>query len=97
MQNNHGVITCIVNAIFRKQEKKQSLELNVSGLNSDENQHVKWVKLANLRENDIISVKIVAGDFDEPKEKNEKRSPEYLLEQKIKTYYKLKEELKDYL
>ncbi|TBN02420.1 hypothetical protein EYD45_11975 [Hyunsoonleella flava] len=97
LQNNHGIVTCIVNAVLRKEEKKQSLELHVSGLNSDENQHIKWTKLTELKENDIVSVKIVAGNFDEPKEKSKKRSDKYLLEQKIKTYHKLKEELKDHI
>ena len=34
-------------------------------------------------------------DFDLPSEVGEKRSDEFILEQKIKTYKKLKEELKD--
>ncbi len=96
-ENNEHVVTCIIDALFRKDDKKQKLQLNVSGLNAKTNQHNKWVISEELEENDIISIKVIKGDFDVPIIMDEKRSDEFLLEQKIKTYYKLKEELKEYL
>jgi hypothetical protein len=95
LKNNHHVVSCIIDAIFRKEDKQQELRLNVSGLNSDTLQHNKWLRSQPLNENDIITIKIINDDFDPPNEVGEKRSDEFLLEQKIKTFKKLKEELKD--
>jgi len=97
--NNHSVVCCIVDAILRKNKDKQEIRLNISGLNSDTAEHVKWLPYEsnNLKEGDIITIKIVKDDFDLPKEISEQKSDAFLLEQKIKTYKKLKEELKDHL
>ena len=58
-------------------------------------QHNKWPRSQPLNENDIITIKIINDDFDTSSEVGEKRSKAYLQEQIIKTYKKLKEELKD--
>ena len=95
--NNHGIVTCIIDAILRKDKKEQELFLNISGLNSDTGQHVKWLRNNALNEHDTIVIKVIKNDFDSPNEIREKKSEEFLLEQKIKTYKRLKEELKGYL
>lgn len=96
-ENNEHVVSCVIDAVFRKDAEKQKLQLNVTGLNAKTNQHNKWVISQLLKENDIISIKVVKGDFDDPILVDKKRSDEFLLEQKIKTYHKLKEELKEHL
>jgi hypothetical protein len=97
LKDNHGVVNCIVGAVIRKDTKEQELYINVSGLNSDTMEHVKWLKLEVLNEHDKITIEIIKDSFDPPNEVDKKKSDAYLLEQKIKTYKKLKEELKDYI
>lgn len=99
LKDNHGVVNCIAGAILRKENNIQEIYFNVSGLNSDTGEHVKWLTSESnlLKENDIITIKIIKDNFDSPKEVSDKKSDEFLLEQKIRTYKKLKEELKDHL
>ena len=97
LKDNHGVINCIVGAVKRKDTKEQEIYINISGLNSDTMEHIKWFKTDTLNEHDKITIKIIKDNFNPPNEVSEKKSDEFLLKQKIKTYNKLKEELKDHL
>ncbi len=97
LQNNHGVLSCILDATFRKTDKKQELWLNVSGLNSDTNQYTKWIISEELEEDDIVSIKIINGPFDKPSKLVERKAKERTLKEKLKVYHQLKEELKDHL
>jgi len=99
LKDNHGVVNCIVGAVSRKNNTFQEIYFNASGLNSDTGEHFKWFTSESnkLKDGDIITIKIIKDNFDPPKEVSEKKSDEFLLEQKIRTYKKLKKELKDYL
>lgn len=97
--DNHSVVSCIIDAVLRKNKDKQEVRLNISGLNSDTKEHVKWLPFDsnNLNEGDIVTIKIIKDNFDSPIEISEKKSDEYILKQKIRAYNKLKEELKDHI
>lgn len=96
-KENHGVVTCIINAIFRKKDETQQLNLNVSGLNSDTLEYTKWIKETELKLDDEILIKVVDTHFDLPKETKKHHRKELSIDQKLKKYYKLKEELKEHL
>lgn len=98
IKDNHGTVSCIVGTIRRKGNAAQEeIYLDVSGLNSDTGEFAKWVKSNPLKMNDVITINVITDNFDAPIEIGEKKSKEFLLEQKIRTYKKLKEELKDYI
>jgi hypothetical protein len=95
-QNKHSIVTCILDSVWRKNETSEESHISVGGLNSDTKQHVDWFK-RELREGDIISIEVISNNFDEPKSIREPKPEKELLKRKLRNYYKLKEELKDYL
>mgnify|MGYP000406858822 CR=1 FL=1 len=97
IKHNHGVVTCIFMAVLRKEDKKQELRLDITGLNSDTDERNKWLKDKELNHDDIISIRIIEDGFDLPEEVTKRNCSVPTLEQKIKKYHQLKEELKDYL
>lgn len=95
--NNHQfVVTCILNSFRRELIPEEALDVNVSGLITKNNQHVKWAS-APLKLGDKITIEVINEGFDTPAEFSEISSEEFILKSKLKTYHKLKDELKDYI
>jgi hypothetical protein len=94
-ENSYHVLTLILTSA-RRSNNIEDLALNVGGLNSETEQHVRWAN-TDLKNGDRISVQIVTDKFDQPPNVRERESKEMDLKRKIEYYYKLKEELKDYL
>jgi len=88
------VITCHVTAL--KFQDRENIDLKVSGMNSTTQTYLKWTEFVPLKKGDKISIKVITEDFDVPSVTGTSK-PGKELENKIKHYYKLKEELKDYL
>lgn len=97
IKNNHGVVTCILMAVLRKGDENQELRLDIAGLNSDTDERNKWLTGKILNHNDIISIRIIEDNFDAPKAVTKRTWNTPTLEQKLKKYHQLKEELKDHL
>ena len=95
IQKQNYVTNCIISAVSRK-DGSGELSLYIGGLDSDEDLHVTW-QGANIKAGDKISIEVIDDQFDEPTSTNKKFDEEEIREQKIKHYFHLKEELKDYL
>ncbi|GEM_PF-2360535 len=98
-EKERSVTTCIVTSLRRKTDDKEELDLHISGLNSETDQSVSWVK-QNLKKGDKLSVKVISGDFDPPTSvcpRHDKALEAFILKSKLKTYYALQEELKDHI
>lgn len=74
--------------------KKKNLHLSVGGLNSENGEHVSWGS-QNLNESDEI--KIITKNFDPSISTRKPISKKDEIQEKIDYYYKLKEELKEYI
>jgi hypothetical protein len=94
--NQYYVLNCIISSMRRKIDESEELDFRVSGLNSDTEQHVDWM-VQKLKLGDKISVQVIADNFDKPVKVRARDSKQVILEEKIKYYYKLKEELKEHL
>lgn len=95
-QEDNSVLTCILDSIQRTNAPMEELNLSVSGLNSETKQHASWLH-EKLNEGDKITIEVISDDFESPKELRQAISEEDLIQQKVKQYHKLKEELKEYL
>ena len=95
-ENENSIVTCILDSVRRKNDKSEQLNIAISGLNSDTHQHADWFK-NKLQEGDKISIEIISNNFDNPISITKAHSKKDILNQKLKSYHKLKEELKDYL
>ena len=95
-ENENSIVTCILDSVRRKNDNSEELNISISGLNSDTYQHSKWFD-NKLQEGDKISIEIITNNFDSPISSSKAYSKKDILNQKLKSYYKLKEELKDYL
>ena len=91
-----GVISCILMAIRREEDSKEETYIHVGGLDSVSNENANWEKRV-LSEGDEIRIKIISGEFDLPESIRKEDPADIILEQKIKYFYKLKEELKEHL
>ncbi|HEU4717429.1 MAG TPA: hypothetical protein VFU15_06340 [Bacteroidia bacterium] len=74
---------------------KEEVTLSAGGLDSAANTHVDWL-LRDVSEGDVVTIKIITGSFDPP-QKARKKPEELVLENKLKYFYRLKEELKEHL
>jgi hypothetical protein len=95
-KDKYYVLSCILDSVSREQDQDKEIRLSIGGLNSVSNQHVKW-SASQLNIGDNISIKVISQNFDSPSEIIEQDPEEFLIEQKIKYFYRLKEELKEYL
>ncbi|WAC09777.1 hypothetical protein [Dyadobacter pollutisoli] len=96
IDTQHYVITCILSSIMRKDEETQEIGIVIGGLNSVTNDSLEWSnKLLGM--GDVITIKVVDKNFDPPLKMNTSSDKDFILNQKIKYYYRLKEELKEYL
>jgi hypothetical protein len=92
----HYVITCILSSIMRKDEETQEISIAVGGLNSVTNDSLEWSNKL-LSDGDVITIKVIDKNFDPPLKMYTSPDKESVLNQKIKYYYRLKEELKEHL
>jgi len=96
IKSEAGVLTSIVTWVKRKNENNDEIFLDVSGSDSSQQKSLKWID-TKLHLNDEIHIKITGNDqIDQP----EIKKADYhaaLLESKLKSYYRLKEELKDHI
>lgn len=95
-ENDNSVLTCILTSSFLKRQNRNELDFYVSGLNSDTQQRAKWF-IGDLQKGDKIELEVITDNFDPPKTLKEPLSKEEIIEEKLKKYYKLQKELKEYL
>lgn len=88
------VLTTMSTLVHRKDDSGGFIFL-VSGLDSDAGIHVKWFN-SELKLGDIITMEVIKGPFDKPNDKPA-FSKEEELKQKLIRFYKLEEELKEYI
>lgn len=101
LDEENGVLTCIVDIVKRIGESKEELNLNIGGLNSRTRQQVRWLA-EPLKQGDTISVEVIDENYDPPTQitgpdSDQFLSEEEILKKKIEYFYQLKQELKDYL
>ncbi|MCF2488056.1 hypothetical protein [Dyadobacter sp. CY347] len=89
------VVTCILTSLRRLNEPDE-LDLTVSGLNSVAGEHPEWIDMA-LKNGDTITIKVISADFEPARSIRPKRSKEKMLDDKLRYYHKLREELKEHL
>jgi len=87
---------------LRNDEEQQSVSINLDcgAFRGDTQEHYKWMQ-EELNPGDTIKVEIVENPvFDSPEKVYPHDNPEmneFVLKSKLKIYYRLKEELKDYI
>ncbi len=87
-----GVVVC--NIICGERQEINELTISVGGLKNAV--WSKWVD-QDLKVGDKIQIEITSGNFDPPFEKMDIDHQKASLESRLKTYYDLKEELKDHI
>ena len=92
--NHYFVVSCVLHSLRRKLDESEELYISVGGLSNEE--HVYWIN-QNLKFGDKISLRVINDNFDMPVTIGSKISKEEETKRKIEYYYKLKEELKEYL
>ena len=95
LDSEFGVLNTILTWVKRK-DGSESLDLDVSGLDSVDNKSLRWVK-ESLASGDEISIKITENTEYTESTARPPFDKERYREDQIKHYYRLKEELKDYL
>jgi len=94
-----SVLTCHIVSIRRERDDKEELDIRVGGLNSETDQHVDWVK-QDLKEGDKLSIEVITDSFDPPtsvRPRTDKSLEAFVLKSKLKTFYALREELKEHI
>ncbi|PQV46849.1 hypothetical protein CLV33_1081 [Jejuia pallidilutea] len=95
-ENKNSVLTCILDSIRRENDESEELNISIAGLNSDTKERANWFQ-SKLNEKDKISIEIISDNFDSPISMRSALSEKDIITRKLKTYHKLKEELKEYL
>lgn len=95
IDTDRHVVTCILTALRRPNEPDE-LDLTVSGLNSLTGEHPEWVN-KELKEGDTITIKVITADFEPARRIRPKVSKEKTLNDKLRYYHQLREELKEHL
>lgn len=95
-ENKNAIVTCILDSVRRENDDREELNLTIGGLNSDTHQSVRWLN-GKLEEGDKVSIEVISNNFDKPTTAGKAYSKQDIIKQKLKSYHKLKEELKDYL
>lgn len=97
MESLHGVMSVIIMS-NKKFGQGEEVTLDVSGLNAETQSRLEWVS-QNLGLGDEITIKVLenAGSMHQPSVVTLKDMETRDREHKIKTYNRLKEELKDIL
>lgn len=94
--NQFYVLTAIFTSLKRKLDNSEALDLKIGGLNSDTDQHMDWLS-RDLVLGDEIRLRVIDSNFDKPLSVRKLDMKQIVLENKIRHYYALKEELKDHL
>lgn len=89
------VVNCIIDAVHRTDGSRE-LYLHVGGLDIETNTHVNW-EGADLKKGDRIIIEVIDDNFDQPIHFSPGISKEERIEQQLRYFHELKEELKDYL
>jgi hypothetical protein len=95
-ESEHFVTHVILSSIRRELHPGNELSLHIGGLNSSENHHVTWVN-KDLQLGDHLVIELVEGEFDPPASVLKRDPDELVLQEKIKYFHRLKEELKDFI
>ncbi len=90
------VVSCNLVSMMRKNDEQEEISIHVGALNAVNNNHLLWTNNL-LKSGDRISIEIIDSTFDEPAEITLAESEEFVLQQKIKYFHRLKEELKGHL
>ena len=95
--SNHGTAICMLDSTNSAVDGLSGLQLTVNGLDMTEQNHLKW-ETKFLNEGEVVSVEVVKPPFNKPmSKKSMQKSEEEIIQDKLKRYHKLKEELKGYL
>lgn len=89
------VVNCIIGAVHRK-DGSEELNLYVGGMDSDIENYVSW-QGGELEVGDKIVIEVIDSNFDQPLNTSRRISKEERIENQLRYFYELKEELKDYL
>ena len=96
LSSQFGVETAITTSVRRSQLDYEELRLSVSGLDSVDDQYVSWL-LKDVNIGDEIRIRITEDSSIVEPEKKPKPTKEDMLADKLRYFYRLKEELKDHL
>lgn len=92
-----GVVTAIITCVKRINEEQESITCEVAGLDSQSRDRWEWLK-KDLQGMDEVTIKVLPSVNPEPPSViTEEMMRKKLLEDKLKTFYRLREELKDYI
>jgi hypothetical protein len=91
-----GVVTAILTWVNSHVMEHKDLNLNVSGLNSKEDEYVSWIQ-SEVKVGDEITIRITNNDTLSTPTVKPKLTDEEMMARKLRHYHKLTEELKDYL
>lgn len=93
-QSSYGVIINLATS----EGRPSLINLDVSGLNIEKSEHLHWFN-SNLEFNDEVIIRIIDSSLaDEPKKKySVDEGKQHDFENKLKWFYKLREELKDHI
>lgn len=89
------VLNSIMDAVHRP-DGSTLLHLRVGGLSIDKQQHAEWLA-ERLHVGDSVTIEVINGPFDPPTSVRESISEAEVLQNKIKLYFQLREELKGLL
>lgn len=96
IESDFGVLTTIVTWV-RRDDNSESLNVSISGLDSVAEKKIKWAA-QDLKIGDKLLVSVIEEKTTQKDEKGiEIFDTTTVLERKLKTYYYLKEELKEHI
>jgi hypothetical protein len=90
------VTVCTLTSLKRAMPPSDELSLSIGGLDSVEDLYLTWANKA-LLPGDQILIEVVEGDFDAPQKIHQIKAEELVLQEKLKYFHRLKEELKEHL
>lgn len=98
LNSKHGVITAIITTSRKLNESEDSNNLYISGVDSDAGNRLEWGEYSLLPGDEVI-VKLTedAVVTDAPTTLTSEMVEKRNLENKLKTFYQLKKELKDHI
>ena len=95
--DNENVLSCIVDKVVRNGEDREVIHLRFAGMDKN-NVHYTWIN-SSIDIGDKIEISIMETDqIDEPVSiESEKQNDDDIIQSKLKSFYRLQEELKDYI
>lgn len=95
-EEKYFVLSAHLTYVRREMDESEEFYFGVGGLDSVEDVHVDWVS-ENLELGDVMTFRVIDKDYDMPQIRRNTLSEEEILQNKLKHYYQLQEELKEYL